>query len=88
MEGNTLYKREELLEACHDLRLPVAGNESVKTLEFYIQAAYDDFDTHSNQFPETYEGNYDIKEEEIDLGRIGDKSWRIKYILNKILFFL
>ncbi len=85
MEGNKIKKREELLEACHDLRLPVAGNENIETLELYIQAAYDDFN---------HKGNYDdfqmdlAIEEEFDYGNIGDKSWRIKYFLNKILFFL
>ncbi len=85
MEGNELYKREELLEACHDLRLPVAGNESAKTLELFIQAAYDDFDNKNNS--EDHQLN-STNEEEIDYGSIGDKSWRIKYLLNKILFFL
>ena len=81
MEGNKIYKREELLEACQDLRLPVAGNESVKTLELYIQAAYDDFD-YKNSYEVHQENSND--EEEIDYGSIGDKSWRIKYLINKI----
>jgi hypothetical protein len=85
MEGCELNKREELLEACHDLRLPVVGNESVKTLEFFIQAAYDDFDIKNNS--EDHHLN-SINEEEMDYGSIGDKSWRVKYFLNKILFFL
>ena len=85
MEGNKIQQREELLEACHDLRLPVAGNENLETLELYIQAAYDDFKDKSVY--EDRQTDYDV-EEEFDYGSIGDKSWRLKYFLNKILFFL
>jgi hypothetical protein len=85
MEGNAIYKREELLEACQDLRLPVAGNENLETLELYIQAAYDDFQKKDN-FADRQMNP--IKEEEFDYGSIGDKSWRLKYFINKILFFL
>ncbi|MFZ0453342.1 MAG: hypothetical protein WCE54_01945 [Ignavibacteriaceae bacterium] len=85
MEGNKIQQREELLEACHDLRLPVAGNENLKTLELYIQAAYDDFEVKDNY--ENHQTNL-ASEEEFDYGSIGDKSWRLKYLLNKILFFL
>jgi hypothetical protein len=89
MEGNTIQKRDELLEACHDLRLPVAGNENVKTLELYIQAAYDDFESNEiSSSPHSSDLNECITEEEIDYGSIGDKSWRFKYLINKILFFL
>ena len=84
MKGNAIYKREELLEACHDLRLPVAGNEKLETLELFIQAAYDDFEKKDN-----FEDHHmNSKEDEFDYGSIGDKSWRLKYFLNKILFFL
>ncbi len=85
MEGNAIYKREELLEACHDLRLPVAGNENLETLELFIQAAYDDFEKKDNI--EDHQMVFS-NEEEFDYGSIGDKSWRLKYFLNKILFFL
>ena len=85
MEGNIMQKREDLLEACHDLRLPVAGNENIETLELYIQAAYDDFENKDNC--EDYQMNSTSKED-FDYGSIGDKSWRLKYFLNKILFFL
>ena len=85
MEGNQIQKREDLLEACHDLRLPVAGNENLETLELYIQAAYDDFENKGNY--EDHQKN-SACEEEFDYGSIGDKSWRLKYFLNKILFFL
>lgn len=85
MEGNNIQKREELLEACHDLRLPVAGNENLETLEVYIQAAYDDFEDKGNS--KDHQTNLVI-EEEFDYGSIGDKSWRLKYFINKILFFL
>ncbi|MEJ2616073.1 MAG: hypothetical protein P8Z35_14030 [Ignavibacteriaceae bacterium] len=85
MEGTKIQQREELLEACHDLRLPVAGNENLETLELYIQAAYDDFEDKA-----VYEDHQiDLAaEEDFDYGSIGDKSWRLKYFLNKILFFL
>lgn len=89
MEGNEITKREELLEACHDLRFPVADNESVETLELYIKAAYDDFESKNDS--SKYSDKQKISqldEEEIDYGRIGDKGWRIKYFINKILFFL
>ena len=85
MEGNKIQQREELLEACHDLRLPVAGNENLKTLELYIQAAYDDFEDKGKY--EDHQTNL-VNEEEFDYGSIGDKSWRLKYLINKILFFL
>ena len=85
MEGNKIQKREELLEACHDLRLPVAGNENLETLEVYIQAAYDDFENNCKY--ETYYMD-STAEEELNYGSIGDKSWRLKYFINKILFFL
>lgn len=85
MEGNQIQKREDLLEACHDLRLPVAGNENLKTLELYIQAAYDDFENKENY--EVHQENSTF-EEEFDYGSIGDKRWRLKYFVNKILFFL
>jgi hypothetical protein len=85
MEGNNIQKREELLEACHDLRLPVAGNENLETLEVYIQAAYDDFEDKGNH--KDHQTN-SVIEEEFDYGSIGDKSWRLKYFINKILFFL
>jgi hypothetical protein len=90
MEGNRNNDRDELLEACHDLRLPVAGNERVETLELYIQAAYDDFEEKSNSmhFHEELQSDSQVRDTEIDYGSIGDKSWRIKYLLNKILFFL
>ncbi len=88
MEGNKINKKEELLEACHDLRLPVAGNESLKTLELYIQAAYDDFQVKGDSHSGSIDSQENSIEEEINYGSIGDKSWRFKYILNKILFFL
>jgi hypothetical protein len=88
MEGNKLEKREELLEACDDLRLPVAGNESLETLELYIQAAYDDFEVRSSTFSDSLDTPKLSIEDEVDYGTIGDKSWRFKYLLNKILFFL
>ena len=89
MEGNTTLKREELLEACQDLRLPVAGNEKVETLELYIQTAYDEFEKNSNLSSDTsIDLNYKSTDEGIDYGSIGDKSWRFKYLINKILFFL
>jgi len=89
MEPNGYDKREELLEACKDLRLPVAGNENIETLRLYIQAAYDDFENKANTIqPGENRQNSEAAEEEIDYGCIGDKSWRIKYILNKIFFFL
>jgi len=85
MEGNKIQQREELLEACHDLRLPIAGNENLETLEVYIQAAYDDFEDKGVY--EDYKTDLAV-EEEFDYGVIGDKSWRLKYFINKILFFL
>lgn len=88
MEGKKIQKREELLEACHDLRLPVAGNENLETLELYIQAAYDDFENIDNSSSDSLDSQECTIDEEIDYGSIGDKSWRLKYLINKILFFL
>lgn len=88
MEGNKIQKREELLEACHDLRLPVAGNENVDTLELYIQAAYDDFENDDSYSSDSFDSQENSSDEEIDYGTIGDKSWRLKYLINKILFFI
>ena len=88
MEGHKIQKREELLEACQDLRLPVAGNENVDTLELYIQAAYDDFETDNNYSFDSFDSQENSIDDEIDYGKIGDKSWRFKYLINKILFFI
>jgi hypothetical protein len=90
MINEPVLTKEKLLEACRDLRLPVTGNESLKTLELYIQTAYDEFENHeSNSYSTTLPcENQKLNEGEIDYGSIGDKSWRIRYIINKILFFL
>ncbi len=90
MEENKINNRDELLEACNDLRLPITGNERVETLELYIQAAYDDFAEKRNSVNshEKLQKDSQIEDSDIDYGSIGDKSWRIKYLLNKILFFL
>ena len=90
MEENKFNNRDELLEACNDLRLPISGNERVETLELYIQAAYDDFAEKSEpkNFHKNLQNYSQIEDTDIDYGSIGDKSWRIKYLLNKILFFL
>jgi hypothetical protein len=77
-----------LLEACQDLRLPVAGNENVDTLELYIQAAYDDFETDNSYSFDSFDSQENSIDDEIDYGKIGDKSWRFKYLINKILFFI
>ncbi len=89
MNADILIKKEELIEECNDLRLPVSGNEDLKVLEFYVLAGHDEI-TEENSFnssPSSYEEPLD-EVNKIDYGTIGDKSWRIKYFLNKILFFI
>ncbi len=88
MEADRLNKREELVETCYDLRLPVSGNEDLETLEFYILAAYDDLNDKNTSNKSTSQEEPQAEIQDIDYGTIGDKSWRVKYYLNKILFFL
>jgi hypothetical protein len=91
MINDPIEKKEKLLEACRDLRLPVTGNESIKTLELYIQTSYDEFESQGTNSCKTTLSlaNTKLNEEDIeDYGSIGDKSWRLRYFINKILFFL
>lgn len=88
MKEDKLNKREGLLETCYDLRLPVSGNEDLETLELYILATYDDLKDKNNSNKSTLQKEPPAKIKDIDYGTIGDKSWRVRYFLNKILFFL
>lgn len=74
-------KRQELLQTCHDLRLPVSTGDSIETLELYVKAAYDEFENEKK----SDDNSEDIYEDEINIfiGRSKFKSF-----LGKIIPFL
>lgn len=74
-------KRQELLQACEDLRLPVSSGDSIETLELYVKAAYDEFENEKK----SNINSEDIYEDDINVF-IGHSKF--KSFLGKIIPFL
>lgn len=72
-EQNGIESREELINKCYDMEIPITGNEDSQTLELYLSSASDeDFDDEfedddfedEEEFEDDFEDDKPAEEEE------------------------
>jgi hypothetical protein len=81
---NTIQRsREELLDECLDLRLPVKTSDRREILEAHLLAVYDEAEQNS-RLPENYDDGFDLDKDPVYIGR---NDFNITRILGKLLTF-
>ena len=70
-----IKSREELVEECLDMGIPVIGNEDRETLEMFLGSADDDYDDEEDDFDDDLDGDDGFEEGPSDDDEIFDEDF-------------
>ena len=70
-----IKSREELVEECLDMGIPVIGNEDRETLEMFLGSADDDYEDEEDDFDDDLDGDDGFEEGPSDDDEIFDEDF-------------